>query len=199
MKNNLLKLGLILAAGLIALPAACLADTTNLNLTAPASVDQGSSFTVVMEIVSAADLYDYQLDLTFDPTVLQATSVIDGGFLGTAGATFFLPGTIDNADGSITFNADTLLTAISGANGSGVLLEFDFTALAPGVSALSIQNLILQDSTGAIQDATTTDGSVTVKASSKVPEPSSLSLCLAGVLSMLLLGLSRNLRTSFRL
>ncbi len=40
MKNNLLKLGLILAAGLIALPAACLADGTSLSLAAPATVDQ---------------------------------------------------------------------------------------------------------------------------------------------------------------
>ncbi len=145
-----------------------------------------------MEIVSAADLYDYQLDLTFDPTVLQATSVIDGGFLGTGGATFFLPGTIDNTDGSITFNADTLLGAISSANGSGALLEFDFTALAPGVSALSIQNLILQDSTGAVLDATTTDGSVTVKTSSKVPEPSGLALCLMGLLAVMLLSPRRS-------
>jgi hypothetical protein len=31
-----------------------------------------------------------------------------------------------------------------------------------------------------------------------VPEPSGLALCFAGLLSMLLLGLSRNVRTSFR-
>jgi hypothetical protein len=198
MKNNLVKLGLILATCVIALPAACLADGGSVSVAAPATVNQGSSFTVDVDIANAADLYDFQLDLTFDPTVLQATSVVEGSFLGAGGATFFLPGTIDNAGGSITFNADTLLTAISGVSGSGALLEFDFTALAPGVSALSIQNLILQDSTGAILDATTTDGSVTVKASSKVPEPSSLALCFAGLLSMLLVGLSRNVRTSFR-
>jgi general secretion pathway protein D len=164
-------------AALLLSPAGAFADAV-LSVSSPASVPQGSAFAVDVNVTGAADLFAFQLDLAFDPSVLSASGITEGTFLngGDPSTTFFIPGTIDNVAGTISLNADSLLSAVSGVNGDGTLLEFDFTALAPGSSALTIQNEILQDSSLAIVNDTVSNGSVTVTASGPVPtpEPSSL-------------------------
>jgi hypothetical protein len=174
-------------ASMLGLPS--LADSVPLLSVSPVSstASTGSTFAVDVNISSVTDVYDYQFDLSFNPAVLQATSVLEGAFLPTGGATFFVPGTIDNIGGNITFNADTLLAAISGVSGGGTLVVLDFTALAPGTSDLTIPNnadLILQDSTGALISSTQTGASVTVQGASAVPEPSALMLLCAGLLAL---------------
>lgn len=178
-------------------PARGFADDV-LNVSSPATVSQGDTFEVDVDITGASDLYGYQLDLAFDPTILQADSVSEGSFLSDSGAnpTFFLPGTIDNTGGTVSLNADSLLTAVSGVNGDGILLVFDFTALNPGTSALTIENEILVDSQGNISNDTTNAGSVTVLAEGQgggpsVPEPSSLALLLVGVMSLVALSATK--------
>ena len=105
----------------------------------------GDTFNVNVDVANINDLYAYQLDLTFDPKLLSAVSVSEGPFLPSGGTTFFIPGTIDNAGGSVTATADALIGAISGVSGSGTLLTFQFTALGYGTSALDIANPILLD------------------------------------------------------
>jgi adhesin HecA-like repeat protein len=155
--------------------------------TSVVTVINGSSFAADVNISGVTDLYDYQFDLSFNPTVLQANNILEGTFLAGGGSTFFIPGAIDNTAGTIAFNADTLLTAISGVSSSGTLLEFKFTALAPGTSDLTIldnADLILQDSTGAIITSAQTGGVVTVQGSMAIPEPSSLMMLGAGLLAI---------------
>jgi hypothetical protein len=106
----------------------------------------GDTFEVDVNATGITDLYAFQFDLTFDPTILEADSVTEGAFLPSGGTTFFIPGTIDNVGGDISANADTLIGAISGVTGDGTLAEFDFTALADGTSAISFANNILLDS-----------------------------------------------------
>ena len=77
------------------------ADTVD--VVAPAtSPSVGQTFDVDVNVTGASDLYAYQMDLTFDPTVLSALSVTEGPFLPGGGTTFFIPGTIDNVGGSVT-------------------------------------------------------------------------------------------------
>src|ERR1017187_8890134 len=92
---------------LFAASTTLLAGTIAVQPAAP-TVALGQTFTLSVNISGAADLYGYQFDLGFNPTVLQAISVTEGAFLGTGGPTIFLPGTIDNVGGSITANADIL-------------------------------------------------------------------------------------------
>ena len=87
----------------------------------PASVILGTAFTLDVSVTGVSDLYAFQFDLGFDPSVLAATGISEGAFLGTGGATFFIPGGIDNGAGSISSTANTLLTAIGGVSGGGVL------------------------------------------------------------------------------
>ena len=177
-----------------------LADTI-VSVGAVGPVNVGDAFAVDVNIANVSDLYDFQLDLTFDSAVVQLDTITEGAFLSQGGATFFFPGFIDNSGGTATFNADTLLGAIPGVNGSGVLLQFDFQALAAGSSGLSLSNVLLQDSTipvGANIDFSSTDGSVTVTSAGAVatPEPNTLTL-FAGAIGagFLLASLRRGLRT----
>src|SRR5689334_23472304 len=106
------RTALLLLAFLL-LPAMASADSVTLDISSVASVPQGNNFTVDVNISGVTDLYDFQVDLFFDPTILQVTNITEGAFLPGSGATFFFPGFIDNSSGNITFNADTLETAIS--------------------------------------------------------------------------------------
>lgn len=197
MKTTFLAI-LFLAVFSLLTPSRGLADAV-LSVSSPASVSQGDMFEVDVDITGASDLYGFQLDLAFDPTLLEADSVSEGSFLSDSGVnpTFFLPGTIDNTGGTVSLNADSLLTAISGANGDGVLLIFEFTALDPGTSALAIENEILVDSQGNISGDTTEAGSVTVTGQGQgggpsVPEPSSLLLLFLGVVAVVTLSAKKN-------
>ena len=97
----------------------------------------GETLTLSVKVSGASDLYWYQFDIGFDPTVLEATSVTEGPFPGTGGPTIFVPGAIDNMGGSITANADILNGAVSGVTGDGDLLDISFVALSFPVPLLS--------------------------------------------------------------
>ncbi len=165
---------LALLVGLAATPAA--ADVVVQPATTTVNISQ--MFSLDVAITNVTDLYAFQFDLGFDPSVLSVTNVWEGPFLPSGGPTFFIPGVIDNVGGTVSFNADTLESAIAGVTGSGVLLTFDFTPVAAGTSTVSIFNVILLDSNGAGIDMPNQDGTVTVSAT---PEPSSLLLLLGGV------------------
>ena len=147
----------------------------------------GSAFSIDVSVTGIADLYAFQFDLSFDPTLLSAVSVTEGDFLASGGTTVFIPGAIDNVGGTVNANADALIGAITGVTGGGILAEFDFTALAAGTSPLSFANVILLNSSLSDITANTAfdNGSVTISApvSSAVPEPSTLSLALCAMVA----------------
>jgi len=148
------------------------------------SVSLGNSFTLDVDIAGVTDLYDWQFDVDFNPAVLSVTGITEGSFLSGGGTTFFLPGTIDNVGGSITFNADTLLGPPPGVNGSGTLATLDFTAIGNGSSPITLANVILQDSNGDNIDFTTDNGTVNVGGTTAAPEPSSLLLLGSGLIAL---------------
>jgi len=189
MRKTLTVVGSMLVLALFLLLPCAFADSVSLSVASPATVTLGSTFVVDVNVSNVTDLYDFQLDLNFDPSVLSATGITEGAFLPTGGSTFFIPGTIDNTGGTIAFNGDSLLSAVSGVSGSGTLMQFDFTALALGTSPLTIGNEILQDSTGNILSDTPTAGSVTV---APVPEPATLLLLATGLCALLAIGLWRH-------
>jgi cohesin domain-containing protein len=157
------------------------------------TVGPGQSFTLDVSIASVSDLYGYQFDVGFDPTVLAANSVSEGAFLPGAGATIFFPGTIDNVGGTISFNAGSLTGAVSGAIGSGTLATLSFTSLGSGSSSVGLFNVSAFDSFGEGIALTTSGGTVRI---SGVPEPSSAVLlaigflCLGATISSRFMGIS---------
>lgn len=145
---------------------------------APSSIVVGLGITFSADVVIAevTDLFLFQFDLAFDPTILAATNLDEGAFLPSGGATFFIPGTIDNAAGSITFTLDTLLGPIPGVTGTGTLASVTFDALAFGTSPITLDNVLLLDSGGFPIAFDKEVGVVSV-----VPEPATLLLFGSGL------------------
>jgi hypothetical protein len=160
------------------------ADTTTLSVSPTStSVSVGDTFAIQVNVANASDLYVYEFDVSYDPAVLQFSSVAELSFLSDTGAILFIPGTVDPVAGTIAFNTDSLLSAIPGISGNGSLVRFDFTALTSGTSSLTISNEILFDSTFTVLSDTTTAGSVVVSSlASPVPEPSNMLLFGTGIL-----------------
>jgi len=142
------------------------------------SVSAGSLFSLSVGVTDVGDLYSYQFDLAFDPGVLSAVDITEGAFLTGGGPTFFIPGTIDNLAGTISFTGNVLLGAVPGVSGDGTLTTVQFLALAPGTSPIALSNIILLDSNLVDIPASVVDDSVGVNA---IPEPSSIALTLFGI------------------
>ena len=116
-------------------------------------IHTGDTFTLDIGARDFFDLAGWQLDINFDPTILEAVNVIEGNFLKMDGAsTFFQTGTINNATGKITgFTAAR--TSTGGLSGTGTLLQVTFKAKTAGETALALQNVELGTPTGDIVSA----------------------------------------------
>jgi hypothetical protein len=167
----------IMAGMLFAFPA--FAGTVGIE-PAALTVFKGQTFSVNVNVTAIADLYAFQFDLGFAPGILQATGVItEGSFLPGGGATFFLPGSVDNIAGTVSFTADSLLGPTPGVTGTGTIATVQFTALAYGTSPLNLSNVALLDSTFSDIVAGSTNGSVAV-----IPEPNGLCLAALGLVAI---------------
>lgn len=133
------------------------------------TVTAGTDFTVDVNISGVSNLYGYQFDLSFNPSVLSAVSSSEGSFLAKAGSTFFIPGTNDNTHGVVSATGDTLTGSSQGASGSGNLVVFTFDAIKSGFSAITISGTQFINSTFGSITTSSTGGSVTV-GGMKAPE-----------------------------
>jgi hypothetical protein len=144
------------------------------------SVNAGTSFTLDVNATGVVDLYAFQFDISFDPAVLSATSIAEGGYF-MANGVAFAPGTIDNVAGTISLIADTLSGPGPGFTGSTLLATATFTAIGAGASNVSPTSLILLDSGLNNIDVNTSPATVSVSRTTVTPEPGSLGLLTAGL------------------
>ena len=180
-----------IVAALLAAPAAA---TTLSFAPGPAAVLVGDTFTLDVLVADAPDLYAFQFDIAYDPAIIQADTVLEGDFLSAGGrATFFLPGTIDNIAGTVSFTANTLLGPGPGVTGDGLVVHLTFQALGAGLSDLSFGNVVLLDSALAEIATVPTSGTINV---SSVPEPASYGLLGIG-LAVVAIGLRRRMRNRY--
>jgi parallel beta-helix repeat protein len=125
------------------------------------TVSKGDSFFVIINVADANDLSGFQLDVTFDPTILDAVGVEEGTFLSDSGGTYWLEPNIDNTTAVITSIA-CAKAGKGGANGSGALATIMFKAIGAGETYIRLQNVSLSDSNGRSTPVISSDGSVTV-------------------------------------
>ena len=149
------------------------------------NVTVGGTTTVNVSISDAVDVFAFQFDLGFNSARISASNLVEGSFLAGGGDTFFVPGSIDNLGGSIAFTGNTLLTAIAGESGGGILATVTFTGLSEGLAGLSLFNVVLLDSSlSTIVPVTTAGGLVNVTQSTTpvpVPEPATWLLVASGL------------------
>jgi hypothetical protein len=152
------------------------------------TVAVGDTFTIPISIADAADLTDWQFDLSFAPAVVEANSVSEGPFMSAFGATVFTPGVIDNGSGLVSLVADLYADFPPNPSGSGVLANIEFHALAVGVSPLVFSNAFLNLSDSGFDIA---NGQITVTGPAggpggptPVPEPASVLLLASAFVTM---------------
>jgi len=120
---------------------------------------------VISGVEASAPLQGFEFDLDFDPVLLVAVSVVDGGFL--LAPTFVVQNDIGVM--SVEFAELTLLPA--GASGSGVLATIGFDVIGDGTSALDLNDVVLAAPFGVpIATAGIFDGAVSV-GKNPIPEP----------------------------
>ena len=186
LRRSILSAILFLFITIVFVPLPVLADNAVVSVQPPVSnPGVGSSFDVFVNISSVKDLYAFQFDVGFNPSVISALTVTEGAFLPNGGTTSFIPGSIDNIGGLITNNADILLGSIPGVSGDGPLLEISFQALTAGVSLISLSNIILLDSNSDDIPFTSTDGTVRTVDQAQVPEPSTILFLGSGLVGLI--------------
>lgn len=146
----------------------------------PSPAIAGSPVDLTVLLTDVADLYGYQFTLSFDPTLLQATSLTEGALLGSAGTTDDYS-VIDNVAGTVTYY-HSLVGDIAGATGTGALAQIAFQTLGAGTTPLTFSDLLFFDST------VVTDIAVNVEAGSllisAVPEPETYLMLGVGLIGV---------------
>jgi len=103
------------------------------------SVATGQTFTVDVAIADVTNLYGWQINVTFNPSVLNANRISEGPFLKGVNETAWPKPVIDNAKGYI-FASALLMPPYppAGATGSGTLANITFSVKSGGSSALHL-------------------------------------------------------------
>jgi hypothetical protein len=173
------SVGLALALGLSSISNVLAVPILSLSAT-PSLVLPGGSVVVDVTASGFADLYGYQFSLNFSPALFRATSVSEGPFLATGGATFFDGGSIDNTLGAISFVFDTLIGPGPGVTGSGVLSRISFNTLRGGIGNFSLSDVL------ALNSNLATIAVQTQSLAFAVPEPGVLALLCVAALALCL-------------
>ncbi len=127
-------------------------------------VPLGEIFEINVSLDNTPDLYSFQFDLSYDPTVLEYDGYTLGPFLGSDGASVFPVAPDTSTPGLLDNFAATRMGATAGVGGGGVLATFRFNATTEGVSNFDFSNSLLYDSQSTPQQIphTTTSGNATI-------------------------------------
>lgn len=103
-------------------------------------LEAGESFAVNITITDVTDLYSWDMNMTFNPAVLNVENATEGTFLQQFNETITLPVRIDNTVGSVVIGGMFKPPwPENGATGSGVLATITFTVKGYGETPLHFQ------------------------------------------------------------
>jgi hypothetical protein len=133
-------------------------------------VTAGSPVSLNVNMSGFSDLYAFQFDIGFNPSLLSASTVTEGSLFNNLGA-FFSPGFTDNIGGSITFISDALSGPGPGLSADGALVKLTFQAVGAGATSIDLSNVVLLDSNLNDISASPESATVTITGTSAAPEP----------------------------
>lgn len=107
------------------------------------SANLGQSFSINVTVSDVVDLYAWEIELSWNPSLLGTISVTEGSFLKSGGDTFFIYSWNDT-QGHILIDC-TLIGQIVGVSGSGVLVTVTFLVLGLGETPLDLHDEVLLD------------------------------------------------------
>ena len=143
------------------------------------TVNVGDPVTLNIRIDDVADLFAYNFDFAFDPSILSFQSITEGAFPG--GSTFFIAG-MELNPGVISFTGNSVLGP-NGVDGSGTLAIATFTALMAGSTAITFgDSLFINSNFDTISLSAVNTGAVQVNdGTAPVPEPATMLLVGSGL------------------
>jgi hypothetical protein len=115
------------------------AQTTTISLSPPSvkDVPTGETFSVNVTISDASNIYSWQVNMTFNPSVLSVEGATEGSFLKNFNATVWPNPSIQNDKGRVLISAlFNVPFPSTGASGGGVLATITFKVKSGGSSAL---------------------------------------------------------------
>lgn len=125
------------------------------------TVTLGEVFSLSVSVSCVNELATYRVEVRFDPAVLTAEDMTDGGFLGSAGGTVFISSpSIDNNGGRTTLGA-AITSSGPYPSGSGTLASVVLRAVDLGNSGIGL-SVELSDRNGRALPVSTAGGSVQV-------------------------------------
>ncbi|HUW47377.1 MAG TPA: dockerin type I domain-containing protein [Patescibacteria group bacterium] len=107
------------------------------------SANLGQSFSINVTVSDVVDLYAWEIELSWNPSLLGTISVTEGSFLKSGGDTFFIYSWNDTQGHSLI--DCTLIGQIVGVSGSGVLATVTFLVLGLGETPLDLHDEVLLD------------------------------------------------------
>ena len=111
-------------------------------------ISTGDTFTLDLYAEDVVDLAEWQFDIAFDPTHLEAIEVRKGYFLASeGGVSSFQKGTINNKSGKIRGLSEAERNENS-VSGTSLLVSVTFSAKAGGETELTLNNFQLISGTG---------------------------------------------------
>ena len=129
-----LVLSVVFAAYVIHINAQASVPTVRIEPLQTDNVPIGSSFTVYVWVDNAADIEAAQIQFTYDSAILNATSVVEGPFMRSAGQTIVSQAMAepvgDTGMSEVYYSSAGI--SMNTASGSGILLNVTFTVLADG-------------------------------------------------------------------
>jgi hypothetical protein len=139
------------------------ASNTVIHVAPPAISDAvvGQDYTVNINVTDVADLYAWEFQLSYDPTILSvtSTSIVDGG-LNTPTHTY--QNVTDNVNGQLWLALSSIHPATGITYPEHAILEIVFHAISAEICNLHLSGTILSDSTGTAISHTDADGTITV-------------------------------------
>jgi general secretion pathway protein D len=114
----------------------------------PVQTGVGGSFNVSLMLDNAADVAAAPVQVVFDPKILKLNDVSQGDLMSQGAVAATLTKNIQNDSGGAAVQLSRP-PGSGGANGSGTLLTFNFSAVAPGSTQVTAPNLTLRNSQGA--------------------------------------------------